>query len=147
MLLEQQKVSINTGLKKDNWFQNVKIEQLHKPLLEDTGWTNKLRKINSLYIVENKVDVHRFLHKHSNLIDVILEAHPQIRKYFPTEKLQLKLYVDPESPEWEYLIVCICASPEFVSEAFNKLTDFKKSWWSEASYGVAVNLSIDLEFE
>jgi len=105
------------------------------------------KTINDFYIVENTVDVNRFLQNHSNLIDFILEAHPQIRKYFPTEKLQLKLYVDPESSQWEYLIIYICANPEFIAEAFNKLREFRKNWWCEASYGVAVNLSIDLEFE
>ncbi|MTJ08397.1 hypothetical protein [Anabaena sp. UHCC 0204] len=105
------------------------------------------KTINDFYTVENTVDVNRFLQNHSNLINVILEAHPQIRKYFPTEELRLKLYVDPESSEWEYLIISICANPESADEGLNKLDEFKENWWSDASYGVAVNLSIDLEFE
>jgi hypothetical protein len=105
------------------------------------------KTINDFYIVENTVDVNIFLQNHSNLIDFILEAHPQIKKYFPTEKLRLKLYIDPESSEWEYLIISICASPEFVDEALNKQNEFDENWWINASLGVAVNLSIDLEFE
>ncbi|MBD2133419.1 hypothetical protein H6F47_13515 [Sphaerospermopsis sp. FACHB-1094] len=145
--IKQPKVSIDSWFQKDIWFSDVKTDKIQKSSLEDTRWTNKLRKINSLYIVENKFDVHRFLQKHSNLIGVLLEAHPQIRKYFPTEKLRLKLYFDPESPEWEYLIIAICTSPEFVDEALNKQTEFDENWWIDASLGVAVNLSIDLEFE
>ncbi|MEA5553032.1 hypothetical protein VB713_18975 [Anabaena cylindrica UHCC 0172] len=125
----------------DNW-------QLPKHLVEDTGWTNniKLRKIFFFYTIEN-INVRRFLQKHSNLIDVILEAHPQIRKYFPTEKLRLQLYVDPESPQWEKLVLSICASPESVDESLNQLNEFDENWWIDASLGVAVNLCIHLDFE
>jgi hypothetical protein len=121
--------------------------QLHKPLLEETGWTHKLSKISFFYRVENVIDVHRFLQKHSNLIDVLLEAHRQIRKYFPTEKLRLKLYVDPESPQWEKLVLSICASAESVDQALNQLDELDENWWIDASLGVAVNLCIHLDFE
>lgn len=103
--------------------------------------------ISKFYTIENILAVNRFLQNHANLIDVILEAHPQIRKYFPTEKLRLKLYIDPESSEWEYLIISICVSSESVDEALNKQNEFDENWWLNASLGVAVNLSIDLEFE
>jgi hypothetical protein len=146
-ITNRQKLYIdNNSVQKDNWF-HIKTEQLHKPLLKDTGWTYKLSKIGFFYRVENVIDVHRFLQKHSNLIDVLLEAHPQIRKYFPTEKLRLKLYVDPESPQWEKLVLSICASAESVDQALNQLDELDENWWIDASLGVAVNLCIHLDFE
>lgn len=144
--INRQKLYIDNFVQKDNWF-HIKTEQLHKPLLEETGWTHKLSKISFFYRVENVIDVHRFLQKHSNLIDVLLEAHPQIRKYFPSEKLRLKLYVDPESPQWEKLVLSICASPESVDQALNQLDELDENWWIDASLGVAVNLCIHLDFE
>lgn len=142
----QTKNYINS-LPKDIWF--FKGDKLQKGFLEDTGRIreNSLGKIVSLYTVENISDIYKFLQNHSNLIDVILKAHPQIRKYFPTEKLRLKLYSDPESPQWEYLIISICVVSEFVDEALDKQHKFERDWWLNASLGVAVNLSIDLEFE
>ncbi len=105
------------------------------------------KTINDFYIVENTVDVNRFLQNNSNLIDVILEAHLQIRKYFPTEKLRLKLFTDPESSQWEKLVLSVFANPESVDEALNKLEEFDENWWIDASSGVAVNLCIHLDFE
>ncbi|MBE9218099.1 hypothetical protein [Dolichospermum flos-aquae] len=132
----------------DDWsIQFPKTYQEKNWLTEDTKPSDKFGIVSKFYTIENILAVNRFLQNHANLIDVILEAHPQIRKYFPTEKLRLKLYIDPESSEWEYLIIYVCANPEFISEAFNKLREFRKNWWREASLGVAVNLSIDLEFE
>jgi hypothetical protein len=103
--------------------------------------------INELYTIENMLDVNIFLQNHSNLIDIILEAHPQLRKYFPTEKLRLKLFSNPESSQWEKLVLSICASPESVDEALNQLEKFDENWWIDASSGVAVNLCINLDFE
>lgn len=87
------------------------------------------------------------MRKHQSLVDILLKAHQEVRKYFPSEKLRLKLSVDPESPQWEKLLLSIYSSPEYVDEALNKLDEFDQKWWIEASLGVAVNLYINLEFE
>ncbi|MDB9454301.1 hypothetical protein [Dolichospermum circinale] len=132
----------------DDWYiQFPKTYQEKNWLTEDAKPSDKFGIVSKFYTIENILAVNRFLQNHANLIDVILEAHPQIRKYFPTEKLRLKLYIDPESSEWEYLIISICVSPESVDEALNKQNEFDENWWLNASLGVAVNLSIDLEFE
>lgn len=132
----------------DDWsIQFPKTYQEKNWLTEDAKPSDNFSKISKFYTIENILDVNRFLENHANLIDVILEAYPQIRKYFPTEKLRLKLYIDPESSEWEYLIISICVSSESVDEALNKQNEFDENWWLNASLGVAVNLSIDLEFE
>ncbi|MFN9552933.1 MAG: hypothetical protein ACK56O_01390, partial [Dolichospermum sp.] len=92
----------------DDWYiQFPKTYQEKNWLTEDAKPSDKFSKISKFYTIENILDVNRFLENHANLIDVILEAYPQIRKYFPTEKLRLKLYIDPESSEWEYLIISI----------------------------------------
>ncbi len=104
-------------------------------------------KIVQFYTIDNVVDTLRFLRKHQSLVDILLKAHQEVRKYFPSEKLRLKLSVDPESPQWEKLLLSICSSTEYVDEALNKLDEFDQKWWIEASLGVAVNLYINLEFE
>ncbi|MFN9558472.1 MAG: hypothetical protein ACK55G_06965 [Dolichospermum sp.] len=132
----------------DDWsIQFPKTYQEKNWLTEDAKPSDKFSKISKFYTIENILDVNRFLENHANLIDVILEAYPQIRKYFPTEKLRLKLYIDPESSEWEYLIISICVSSESVDEALNQLEEFDENWWIDASSGVAVNLCIHLDFE
>ncbi|MCE2720188.1 MAG: hypothetical protein ACK5RY_07850 [Dolichospermum sp.] len=132
----------------DDWYiQFPKTYQEKNWLTEDAKPSDKFSKISKFYTIENILDVNRFLENHANLIDVILEAYPQIRKYFPTEKLRLKLYIDPESSEWEYLIISICVSSESVDEALNQLEEFDENWWIDASSGVAVNLCIHLDFE
>ncbi|MEH2158811.1 hypothetical protein [Nostoc sp.] len=110
-------------------------------------YLSNFSKISNLYSIDNIVETLRFLRKHQNLIDVLLEANLEIRKYFPSEKLRLKLYVDPESPQWEKLVLSIYTSTESANEALSKLDEFDNKWWIEASLGVAVNLCINLEFE
>lgn len=105
------------------------------------------QQILNYYTIEEINDVVKYLNKHPQLINLLLKAPSEIKKYFPVEKLRLKLYVDPESPQWEYLILAICANSVHVDEALNKLDNFNESWWNNASRGVAVNLSIDVEFE
>ncbi|MFN7503126.1 MAG: hypothetical protein ACK5QV_20190 [Dolichospermum sp.] len=132
----------------DDWsIQFPKTYQEKNWLTEDAKPSDNFSKISKFYTIENILDVNRFLENHANLIDVMLEAYPQIRKYFPTEKLRLKLYIDPESSEWEYLIISICVSSESVDEALNQLEEFDENWWIDASSGVAVNLCIHLDFE
>lgn len=132
----------------DDWYiQFPKTYQEKNWLTEDAKPSDNFSKISKFYTIENILDVNRFLENHANLIDVMLEAYPQIRKYFPTEKLRLKLYIDPESSEWEYLIISICVSSESVDEALNQLEEFDENWWIDASSGVAVNLCIHLDFE
>ncbi|MBD2388103.1 hypothetical protein [Cylindrospermum sp. FACHB-282] len=142
----QRQVSQPQEFSTDRFIEHKK-KSLIKEQIEDIRPSDILRKISQIYTIEDTFVVGRFLHKHSTLIDVLLEAHPQIRKYFPLEKLRLKLYVDPESPQWEKLVLSICATPESVDEALNKLDEFDQEWWIDASLGVAVNLCINLDFE
>lgn len=132
----------------DDWsIQFPKTYQEKNWLTEDAKPSDNFSKISKFYTIENTLDVKRFLQNHSNLIDVILEAYLQIRKYFPAEKLRLKLFSDPESPQWEKLVLSIFANPESVDEALNQLEEFDENWWIDASSGVAVNLCIHLDFE
>ncbi|MBG1267921.1 hypothetical protein [Nostoc sp. WHI] len=115
--------------------------------MKTTDISHYFNKISKFYTIENIDDILNFLRKHPNLVDVLLKAHLEIRKYFPSEKLRLKLSVDPESPQWEKLLLSIYTSPESSNEALSKLDEFDHKWWIEASLGVAVNLCINLEFE
>ncbi|TVP60412.1 MAG: hypothetical protein EA343_17500 [Nodularia sp. (in: Bacteria)] len=134
------------------WFiQEDKIVQDKNWLTEKTpenlDLSYGLSEISSHYTIDNFVAILRFLRKHQNMIEVLLEANHEIRKYFSLEKLRLKLYIDPESSQWEYLILSICASPDSVDEALDKLDQFENNWWSDASFGVATNICINLEFD
>lgn len=134
------------------WFiQEDKISQQKNWLIEETqenvGLLYGLSEISRHYTIDNFVDILRFLRKHQNLVAVLLEAYHQLRKYFPLEKLRLQLYIDPESSQWEYLIISICASPDLVDEALDQLDKFENNWWSDASFGVAKNICINLEFD
>lgn len=132
----------------DDWYiQFPKTYQEKNWLTEDAKPSDNFSKISKFYTIENILDVNRFLQNHANLIDVILEAYLQIRKYFPAEKLRLKLFSDPESPQWEKLVLSIFTNPESVDEALNQLEEFDENWWIDASSGVAVNLCINLDFE
>jgi hypothetical protein len=131
----------------DSYIPFPKTYQEKNWLTEDSKASDKFSRVSKLYTIENILYLNRFLQKYPNLIDVILEAYPQIRKYFPTEKLRLKLFTDPESPQWEKLLLSIFASPESVDEALNQLDEFDENWWIDASSGVAVNLCIHLDFE
>lgn len=115
-------------------------------LTETRLLSEQYQQIFNYYTVEELNDIEQYLNQHPQLIDILLKAPSEIRKYFPSEKLRLKLYIDPESPEWQYLIIGICANSDDVDETLNKLDNLNEKWWNHASRGVAVNLSIDVEF-
>ncbi|QKQ73932.1 hypothetical protein [Nostoc sp. TCL240-02] len=144
--IQLEKSSTNDWLIHENRTEQQKtwLTQGHQ---ENHELSYNFSKIVQFYTIDNVVDTLRFLRKHQSLVDILLKAHQEVRKYFPSEKLRLKLSVDPESPQWEKLLLSIYSSPEYVDEALNKLDEFDQKWWIEASLGVAVNLYINLEFE
>ncbi|HLO88448.1 MAG TPA: hypothetical protein VK203_26055 [Nostocaceae cyanobacterium] len=107
---------------------------------------NKFNQISELYTIEKNQEVYDFINQHTGLIDLALEAHPQIRKYFPEEKLTLEVVTDYEYPDWKTLVISIWSN-HYSDEVSQKLHDFEQNWWLDASGGVGVNLCITLEFE
>jgi hypothetical protein len=112
-----------------------------------TSLMEGLAIISRYYSIDNFLEILKFLRQHQNLIAVLVEAYHQIRQYLPLERLRLKLYIDPESSQWEYLLISICSSPDSVDEAWDKLNQFENNWWNDASIGVATHICINLEFE
>jgi hypothetical protein len=108
----------------------------------------KLGRISKLYTVqqEQEQEVDDFINQHTGLIDLVLEAHPQIKNYFPEEKLTLEVVTDYEYPDWKTLVISIWSN-HYSDEVSQKLHDFEQNWWLDASGGVGVNLCITLEFE
>lgn len=108
----------------------------------------KLGRLSKLYTVQNEQEqeIHDFINQHTGLIDLVLAAHPQIRNYFPEEKLTLEVVTDYEYPDWKTLVISIWSN-HYSDEVSQKLHDFEQNWWLDASGGVGVNLCITLEFE
>jgi hypothetical protein len=104
-------------------------------------------KIRSLYTVEEPLETFKLIIEQEVMVSLILEAHSQVRKLFPSERLALEVKIDPEIANWRSLWMTIYTKLE-VDEAFEKLMILDDTWWLEKITTVANSkLHISLGFE
>ncbi|HLP90653.1 MAG TPA: hypothetical protein VK184_18990 [Nostocaceae cyanobacterium] len=138
----QKSYSTNLTQKEDLWPKLTPKNSVNRLI------SYNLRRIAKLYTfqAEHEKEIYDFINQHPGLIDLVSEAHPQIRNYFPNEKLTLEVVTDYEDPDWKKLVIYIWSNCSD-NEASKKLRNFNQNWWLDASGGVGLNLCIDLEFE
>jgi hypothetical protein len=96
------------------------------------------------YIIE-KPEVMEFIDLNSFLKPVLFEAYYKIKRYFPNSKLILRMLDDPESPDFNQLILGIRTNLK-PTEALAKLVEFDESWWLDRVGSTQNMLCITLEW-
>lgn len=87
-----------------------------------------IRLLEILYNFENPMDVKRFLLTNKSLIEIVFEAHRQIKRIFVEEiNLFLELHHDPEE-DWEELFIVI-KSPYAPIKTRELMDDLDRSWF------------------
>lgn len=92
-----------------------------------------IRLLQNLYTFENPTDIRRFLFTHQNLIEILFEAHKQIKKIFgEVVNLSLEINYDPEEDfEGLFVIIETNLSPE---GALDLLDRFDEEWWLDVDF-------------
>ena len=109
------------------------------------GSNEKLRRVESQFIVKEKSSVKRFLINNIFLIDLIFEARTRIAKYFNSATplaLSLTQYPDEEIEEL-YLLIQTNLS---VKESLPALDRFEEEWWLDALPRAKCKMTIKLEY-
>jgi hypothetical protein len=86
--------------------------------------------IKKAYTISNSqlMSIERFLDKHKDIADLVLEAHAKIRDFFTSETLLLELISDINIEGGEELFVYIQTYLS-VEEAVEKINDFDEQWF------------------
>lgn len=103
-----------------------------------------IRQINNAYIFYDYQEVGAFLSLHPNLVGVLLDALPQIRKFFGRDtSISLRVSCDQESDPT--LSANIQTTME-VSEARAARKSFNASWWMRLSAANQLPLTFNIEY-
>ena len=94
----------------------------------------------------NAAAVGRFLHAYPQLIEVLLEAHVYLQKYFgPDPQVTLEVVSDPEVEGVEELFAYILTSLP-VNEALARLDKLDEEWFLDQLDRVGGRFNFNLEF-
>ena len=101
------------------------LRKLRQPTGEST-----FSSIKKAYTISNSqlMSIERFLDKHKDIADLVLEAHAKIRDFFTSETLLLELISDISIEGGEELFVYIQTHLS-VEEAVEKMNDFDEQWF------------------
>jgi hypothetical protein len=80
------------------------------------------------YILQKSSCVINFIKEHQELISLLNEAYKELRKYFLSEDLRLKLVSDPEIAGDQQLFVYIFTALP-VTDALKNIDEFDEQWW------------------
>jgi hypothetical protein len=101
--------------------------------------------IKQKYSIRGDAEVFHFLEVYPFLAQLLIEAYPYIRKYFPQSKISLEMVSDPEEYGREQLVAFIKTDME-PQEAVEALSNFDKMWWLNALKRAQGNLCITVEY-
>lgn len=108
--------------------------------------SSRLRQIEEIYSLRDPATAWRFLHTHPQLIEVLLEAHVYLQKYFgPDPQVALAVVSDPEVEGMEELFAYIL-TPLPVDEALARLNRLDEEWFLDQLNRVGGRFNFNLEF-
>lgn len=103
--------------------------------------------LEHLYTFREPAEVIQFLENHRFLIPLLGEAHVQLKNYFgPSAQIFLEVVVDPEVEDDRELVAFVHTDLS-ADEAFERLRQFDRDWWLDASVEAQGALSIHVEFQ
>lgn len=114
--------------------------------MQSTPLTHDLKSLEALYYLRGSAEIAVFLEKYGFLIPILLEAYPQIQAHFPDAVCALEVFVDPDSPGHQDLLLTISTTLD-VDQAFATLKQFDKAWWVANMDRAQGYLIIDIEFQ
>ena len=104
-----------------------------------------IERLERLYTFRDYVSVSRFLRENSFLLDLLLEAHEEIRGYFGSRvQVGLEVFTDPEADDSQQLVALIRTNLP-LQEEVDLLDAFYEGWWLDALPKARFKLHIDLK--
>ena len=105
-----------------------------------------LHQIEEMYSLRNVAAVRGFLRAYPQLVEVLLEAHIYLQKYFgPDPQVTLAVVSDPEVEGMDELFAYIL-TPLPVDEALARLDRLDEEWFLDQLDRVGGQFNFNLEF-
>lgn len=115
-------------------------------LLDASSFLDHLHQLEDIYSLHNTAAVRHFLYAYPQLVEVLLDAHVYLQKYFGTEpKVTLKVVSDPEVEGMDELFAYILTSLP-VDEALARLNRLDEEWFLDQLDRVDGRFNFNLEF-
>lgn len=89
-------------------------------------YQGRLKDVRKLYVLPSDGSVENFLSCHRALLQILISAMPQLRKFFPDTVFALR--ADSDEYGWENLYVDALWRYGAI-EAFELLDSFSDEWW------------------
>ncbi len=104
-----------------------------------------IERLERLYTFRDYVSVSRFLRENPFLLDLLLEAHEEIREYFVSRvHVGLEVFTDPEAEDSRQLVALVRTNLS-LQEEVDFLDAFYEGWWLDALPKARYKLHIDLK--
>ena len=126
--------------------ESIRLHAAQYVTLPDTIESQRLYQLEEVYSLRDAAAVRRFLHACPQLVEVLLEAHVYLQKYFgPDPQVTLRVVSDPEAESMDELFAYIL-TPLPVDEALARLDRLDEEWFLDQLDRVDGKFNFNLEF-
>jgi hypothetical protein len=110
-----------TELKQKTRTRNLQKQRTHRNY-------QLLSRLGRIYNLSSSSKLLRFFDENRALIPVVIEAHEELKKRFPSEEFTLEVVSDPEADGCDELFAYILTSLP-VEDALQRLNDLDEEWF------------------
>jgi hypothetical protein len=103
-----------------------------------------IEDLSKLYDFREPAEVEEFLRRNPRVTALLRIARPEIDRYFGAHAVRVDLDFDPYDPP-DILFATIQCDLD-ADSALNRLREFERQWWANASYASQLPLNIDVGF-
>jgi hypothetical protein len=105
-----------------------------------------MHQLEEIYSLRHAAAIRRFLHAYPQLVEVLLEAHLHLQKYFgPDPQVILEVVSDPEIEDADELIAYIRTDLS-ADEALERLNGLDEEWFLDQLDRVGGRFNFNVEF-
>lgn len=115
-------------------------------LVQIPTFDDEIKRLKEIIGFENETEIKGFLYHNQTIIDFILSAVTQLRKFFSKEKLVLKFDMDPESEENAGFLLLKILSEASSNDTMERVDRFNREWWFRKKISTSGRLIIKEEF-
>jgi len=115
-------------------------------LLDASPFLDHMHQLEEIYSLRDAAAVRRFLYAYPQLLEVLLEAHVYLQKYFGSDpRVTLAVVSDPEVEGMDELFAYVLTSLP-VNEALVRLDNLDEEWFLDQLDRLGGRFNFNLEF-
>lgn len=104
----------------------------------EAEYQHMIGRLRNLYVLEDEQQTMGFLNGHRSIPQLLVDAEPQLRRFFQNAVLSLRTSSDDHGWEMLYVLILWAGGPD---EAIRALDSFDDAWWLAHSYPAGSSLT------